>query len=142
MTINTRKVVLGGLAAGVVLAVLDFVANGLLLADQNAAAMEALNPELAASVEGASTAVVFIAVDLIFGILLVWTYAAIRPRFGAGPKTAMIAGIQIWLVAMLLYFAMTFIGMWTWSYFLLGAVVFLASVLIAAWLGGKLYTEV
>ena len=30
------------------------------------------------------------------GIAAVWLYAAIRPRFGAGLKTALIAGIAVW----------------------------------------------
>jgi hypothetical protein len=30
------------------------------------------------------------------GIGAVWGYAAIRPRFGAGAKTAMIAGVAVW----------------------------------------------
>ena len=32
------------------------------------------------------------------GILMTWWYAAIRPRFGAGPKTAAIAGFAVWLI--------------------------------------------
>ena len=34
----------------------------------------------------------FIFLDFIYGIGLLWVYAAIRPRFGAGPKTGVIAG--------------------------------------------------
>jgi hypothetical protein len=29
---------------------------------------------------------------------MIWIYAAIRPRFGAGVKTAVIAGVVTWLV--------------------------------------------
>ncbi len=32
------------------------------------------------------------------GPLAIWLYAAIRPRFGAGPRTALIAAIYIWIV--------------------------------------------
>ena len=32
------------------------------------------------------------------GILAVWLYAAIRPRYGPGPKTAAIAGLAMWLI--------------------------------------------
>ena len=32
------------------------------------------------------------------GIATVWLYAAIRPRFGPGPKAAAIAGFAIWIV--------------------------------------------
>lgn len=37
--------------------------------------------------------------NLVAGIWAVWLYAAIRPRYGAGPKTAAIAGFSWWLVA-------------------------------------------
>jgi hypothetical protein len=141
MAINTGKVVVGGLVAGVVLAVLDMVTNGLIFAEQNTAALNALNPDLAANVQGAGSMVAFVAMDLLFGILLVWTYAAMRPRFGAGAKTAMIAGLQIWLVGLLLYVGMTSMGMWTWGYMITGAFVFLVSMLIAAYVGGMLYKE-
>jgi len=32
-----------------------------------------------------------------FGFLVAWVYAAICPRFGAGPKTAVIAGLFVWV---------------------------------------------
>ena len=32
------------------------------------------------------------------GFAITWLYAAIRPRFGPGPKTALIAGIGIWFL--------------------------------------------
>ena len=32
------------------------------------------------------------------GIATVWLYAAIRPRFGPGPKAAAIAGFAVWIV--------------------------------------------
>jgi hypothetical protein len=117
------------------------VTNGLIFAEQNTAALNALNPNLAANVEGAGSMVAFVVLDLLFGILLVWTYAAMRPRFGAGAKTAMIAGLQVWLVGLLMYLGMTIMGMWTWGYMITGGIVFLVSMLIAAFIGGMLYKE-
>ena len=35
---------------------------------------------------------------IVLGILSVWLYSAIRPRYGAGVKTAVIAGVFIWVV--------------------------------------------
>ena len=37
-------------------------------------------------------------VYVLVGIATVWLYAAIRPRYGPGPRTAAIAGFVIWLV--------------------------------------------
>jgi hypothetical protein len=36
---------------------------------------------------------------LVAGILMVWVYALMRPRLGAGPKTAIYAGLEIWATA-------------------------------------------
>lgn len=45
--------------------------------------------------------------NAVAGIWAVWLYAAIRPRYGAGPKTAAIAGFSWWLIAT--------IATWQWS---------------------------
>jgi len=37
--------------------------------------------------------------NVVAGIWALWLYAAIRPRYGAGPKTAAIAGFSWWLIA-------------------------------------------
>lgn len=37
--------------------------------------------------------------NAVAGIWAVWLYAAIRPRYGAGTKTAAIAGFSWWLIA-------------------------------------------
>src|SRR5207249_3963498 len=38
----------------------------------------------------------FLAWGFLVGIFAVWLYAAIRPRYGAGPKTALCAGAAVW----------------------------------------------
>ena len=35
--------------------------------------------------------------SLVLGTYSMWVYAAIRPRFGPGPRTAVIAGAAVWL---------------------------------------------
>lgn len=141
MGINTQKVVTGGLVAGIVMTGLDFLVNGLLLAEQNRAAMEAINPELLANMEGTAGMVGVILIDLLMGVLLVWTYAAMRPRFGAGPKTAVIAGVQLWVAVMLMYAFMVLIGMFSWGYFVTGGIFALVMFIVSALIGGMLYKE-
>ena len=34
--------------------------------------------------------------DLLKSLIAIWLYSAIRPRFGSGPRTAIIAGITVW----------------------------------------------
>jgi len=35
----------------------------------------------------------------LIGFVAVWLYAAIRPRFGPGPKTAVYAGLAVWALS-------------------------------------------
>src|SRR5688572_17716239 len=92
--INWGRVVLGGLLAGLVLNVIDYLVYGVWLAADLNAAMQALGK----SAMTMSTIVWFIVFDFLFGIFLVWFYAAIRPRFGPGPRTAALAGVAIWVL--------------------------------------------
>src|SRR5438309_8114546 len=92
-TINWSRVVLGGLLAGVVLNVIDWVVYGKVLAADFNAAMQALGK---GPMTG-STIIGFVIFDFLFGIFLIWLYAAIRPRFGAGPRTPLLAGFEIWV---------------------------------------------
>src|SRR6058998_130708 len=90
--INWGRVVLGGLLAGVVLNIVDWLTWGVWLKPDLEAAMQAL---------GKPAGAMNSAIPL--GIGLLWVYAAIRPRFGAGPKTAVIAGLAVWFFIGLLH---------------------------------------
>jgi hypothetical protein len=96
--INMQKVLIGGLIAGAVLNVIDYVLFGVVLKDQMAAAMQALNRPAMTNAQIPW----FVVLDFVVGIFLVWLYAAIRPRFGAGPATAVKAGIAAWFAGGLL----------------------------------------
>src|SRR5207244_971100 len=98
--INWGKVVVGGLLAGVVLNVVDWLVYGVWLKPDLAAAMQALGKNPAAMDSGVA---VWVLLDFVYGIGLLWVYAAIRPRFGAGPKTAVIAGLAVWFFVGLLH---------------------------------------
>ena len=92
--INWGRVVLGGLLAGVVLNAYDFVMNGMVLAAQWNASLQGLGK----GPMGASMIVWFVLSDFLLGLWAIWLYAAIRPRYGAGPKTALWAGLAGWFV--------------------------------------------
>lgn len=141
MAINAARVVAGGLAAGAVLNVMDFVVNTFLLRSQNEAALNALNPSLSANMEGAASITAFVVLDFLLGVMLVWTYAAMRPRFGAGPKTAFIAAIQVWLVAGIIYSFVVALGIFTVGYLALSAVAALVNLGVSAQVGGMVYKE-
>jgi hypothetical protein len=39
---------------------------------------------------------------IVGGIVLIWVYASIRPRLGAGVKTAVCAGVAVWILGTLI----------------------------------------
>ena len=139
-SINTGKVVAGGLLAGLVANAFDFVTNTYLLAPDWQALAVAHNMDPAAMTSPA-VAGTWIAVDFAFGILLVLTYAAIRPRFGAGAKTAIYAGLMVYIAPTLVLFGFTMMGMLTMTLFMKGSVASLFSTLIPSVAGASIYKE-
>lgn len=98
-SINGLRVIVGGLLAGVVINICEFVVNGVILKDRWAAAMKALGRPAG---YGATEMTAFVVWGFLVGIFAIWLYAAIRPRYGPGPKTAAIAGLALWVLGYLL----------------------------------------
>lgn len=137
---NTGRIVLGGLVAGVVMNVIDFVTNGVVLGAQWKAETNALNPNLMTA--GQMNGMIgWIVTDFIAGLFLTWLYAAIRPRFGPGPRTAAIAGVAAWLFMAPFSSSYAFMGLFSMS--LVGTMLVgsLVSAVAGACVGGLLYTE-
>src|SRR6266568_853912 len=95
--INWTLVNLGGLVAGVIINIFEYVLNGVVLANDMEAAIRALGKQM-----GGGALVMFTVWGFLVGIFAVWLYAAIRPRYGAGPKTAACAGSAVWGLGYLL----------------------------------------
>ena len=141
MAINTQKVVIGGIAAGVVMNVIDFISYSYILGARMKAESDAFKPGMSDAMMTSSAMITNIAMDFVLGIALVWTYAAIRPRFGPGPKTAFYAAFLFWILAGIflsgyMHMGMMSAGLW-WSFAFVGLVNFLLS----AWAGAKVYSE-
>src|SRR2546430_7260302 len=84
----------------------------------------------------------FVIFDFLFGIFLVWFYAAIRPRFGAGPRTAVLAGFAIWVLYGLLHtIGEAPMGLFPLRLAVIGCIVALVEYVVAAVIGAKYYTE-
>jgi hypothetical protein len=141
MAINTSKVLVGGLAAGVVMNVIDFVVYKFILGARMAAESEAFKPGMSAAMMTTSSMVSNIVMDLVLGILLVWTYAAIRPRFGPGFKTAVYAAVLFWVLAGIFLSGYLHMGMMSTGLWMQFAFFGLVNFLISAWVGARLYTE-
>ena len=141
MAMNNSKVVVAGLAAGVVANIIGFVGFGLLLGPRFAAEAAAIAPAL----EGQGTTGGAIAVNVIatfvVGILLVWLYAAIRPRFGPGMKTAFYAAAVVWICGFLFHLDMLNLGMMSSATYAMASIVALVQVVASAGVGGMLYNE-
>lgn len=138
--LNSSRVVVGGLAAGLVMNIIDATTNGFLLGARWKAETDALNPGLMAKT-GASGTLGWVIVDFILGILTVWVYAGIRSRFGPGPGTALRAALVIWLAAHLAYVSYAFMGYYSWSLILGSSVGGLVAALAGGYVGARLYRE-
>lgn len=108
-TINWRRVVLGGLAAGLALLVIETVMEHLVFriipgVGSEFVRLDSLNLSRQSWTFG--NHLFQLLLPFAAGMLLVFLYAAIRPRFGAGPKTAILAALIVvsyWLI-LLAYF--------------------------------------
>ena len=141
MAVNASRVLAGGLAAGVVSNVLGFVFFGLLLGPRIEAERVAEAPALAGrGMSGGAIAGQVIG-SFIIGILLAWLYAAMRPRFGAGPKTAVYAALVVWVCGLRFYLDWLLVGMMSPTTYVLAALAALVEVVAAAWVAGMLYKE-
>jgi hypothetical protein len=138
--INWTRVLLGGLIAGIVLDVLWLATWGRLVGPGLKAALEALKQP---TQETVGTTVIMLVLGLVMGILTLWLYAAIRPRYGAGPGTAALAGVAVgvfmgvlpdigWGLTLRLIPARVWVG---------DAVFSLVAMIIATLLGAWVYKE-
>ncbi|MCE5271260.1 hypothetical protein LLH00_08240 [bacterium] len=92
--INRLRVLAGGLVAGLVLATGEFVLSKPILGERWALIL--LNHNLPRVTMGRVG--IFFALNLLLGLVLICIYASIRPRYGAGPRTAVRAGLLVWLL--------------------------------------------
>src|SRR2546428_9096401 len=91
--INVGRVIGGGLLAGVLMNVVDGLTNGVILGARWAEETKRLGIDMSGAAQSRSLAG-WVTFDFLCGIVLVWLYASIRPRYGPGPKTAVIAGLR------------------------------------------------
>ena len=135
---NRVRVILGGLLAGVVINVVEFITNGVILREAWGQAMKALGkPQLSAG-----AVVIFNIWGFLLGIAAVWLYAAIRPRYGAGPKTAIRAGFVAWAIAVFLANLGNYpLGLFPTRLLVISSMVALVETVIATLAGAWLYKE-
>src|SRR6476659_6498314 len=96
--IDTKHVLLSGIAASVLLNACDWVTNNYILASQWLHFAQTHSVDTFA-MAGTGALVGQVVVDCVLGFLLAWVYAAIRPRLGAGASTAVIAAFVVFGIA-------------------------------------------
>jgi len=121
-----------------VINVSEFILNMVVLGADMTTAMTRLNlPPV-----GGQAIAVFVVLGFALGIATTWLYAAIRPRYGPGPKTALCAGAAVWFFA---YFyssvGMMVIGVFPGRMMAVGMIWGLGEVLLASVAGASLYRE-
>jgi pimeloyl-ACP methyl ester carboxylesterase len=137
--ISVGRVIGGGLLAGLVINIFEFLVNGLWLAADWEAVMRALGKGPAS---GPLQTTIFIVWGFIMGVFAVWLYAAMRPRFGAGPKTACIAALATWFSGYVLAMVPPAImDMFPARLMAIGIAVGLVEIVLGTQLGAYIYKE-
>jgi hypothetical protein len=136
--INATRVILGGLLAGLVINIAETVLNLFVFsADMSAMLKERNLPEIGGSAIGG-----FVVLCFLLGIVTVWLYAAIRPRYGAGPGTAITAALAVWFTAYIFpQVGNVLMGMYGMRLMVIGLLWGLGEIVLGALAGAYVYRE-
>jgi hypothetical protein len=100
--IDVGRLLLGGLVAGLVMNLSEFVLHAIVLAEEGTRLAVDWRERGLDVTAGASTLLLWlVGITFLLGLLAVWTYVAIRPRFGPGPRTALVAALAVWAMSYL-----------------------------------------
>lgn len=135
--INWGRVLLGGVVAGIVIDVIEYVFHTYIIAAQETAAMKAMGAQL---MNGAIP--VFLALGIVTGIAAIWLYAAARPRYGASAKTAVVTGFGVWVIGYVIpNLGTSFQGLYPLRVAEIVSAVGLVEIIVASIIGASLYKE-
>ena len=138
--ININRVILGGIVAGIVADALDFIADFVVLGPHWARNMKALGKPPDFTIHQIAA---FEIIGLACGIFVIWLYAAMRPRYGPGPKTAIYAGVAAWVIGALLpnVAFMGIAGLFSFNLMAATTAANLVEFVVGALAGAALYKE-
>lgn len=129
----------GGLVAGFVMNMIDAATNAIFLARRWDEAALIINIDM--QTVGALSTIGWITVDFLVGISVVWLYASIRPRYGAGPQTAVLAGFAVWFITRLMFSSYVFMGVFPLSLIVYSSMGSLLAAIVGGLAGCAIYTE-
>ena len=139
--INIGRIVVGGIVAAVILFIVSGIVNGAILGSAWQAWLQTMG-SLNHAPAGPIGMVIWAIVSLVFGLTGAWIYAGIRPRFGAGPKTALLAGFLLWLAGWLApSLGQVALGAIPTDVTAIGCIGGLAGALLALLAGAAIYKE-
>jgi hypothetical protein len=136
--IDTKRWLLGGLAAGVLIWLIEGLASVLYMDDMKAA-MEPHGLSMEMTAGAFATTVI---VSLLAGFTIVFIYAMARARLGPGPRTAVVVAVVFFLGSTLIsILGMGMMGLFPGRLLVVWAAVGLVEDVLAALLGGYVYRE-
>jgi hypothetical protein len=136
--IDTKRWLLGGLAAGVFIWLVEGAAAMLYMEDMKSA-LDAHGLAMEMSGTGFALSIVM---SLIAGLTIVFVYAMARARLGPGPRTAVVAGLVFFFGSTLLaLMGWGMLGLYPGRMLATWAAVGLVEAVLAALLGGSVYKE-
>lgn len=137
--INYSRVFVGGLLAFVVILIGESILNGFIVRDDWMSWTEAHSLPPGDSV---GMGIMYVVMNLLLGMVVVLQYALMRPRCGAGPKTAVQAGLFVWFLAWFLCFGSLGISLGVPASLILITLIWgLVELILAALAGGWAYKE-
>ena len=133
--INYKRVLGGGLAAGLLYDIFEVALSPLFIGGQYEAELNAIRH----TPPSAAGYAFFISWGFVIGLVAVWLYAAARPRFGPGPRTAAKVALVLWILSDLMpQMGQAFMGIFSFGLmmkFTAQQLLFmLASTIVGAWL--------
>lgn len=138
---NPSRILLGGLLSGLIMNGSEAALHAGFLGDETGLLYQKFGVELPVP---PGNLILLISATFLVGIISVWLYAMIRPRFGAGPRAALFAGFTVWLLAHFwsgVYLGAGYAGIITPKLAWVPVIWGFAEAMIATLVGAKFYKE-
>jgi hypothetical protein len=140
--INYGRVIVGGIVGGILAASLDWFFNGVLLGQRWDDTVTALNHPGAFTASPVTFLVGLYLIFIVGNTLIMWLYAAVRPRLGAGMRTAVYVGLVTWVFGFVLpNTSWALIGLFGRRLLFYNTLAGIVEVVVGAVVGAALYKE-
>ena len=136
--INYKRVLAGGLAAGLLYDLFEFALSPLFIGNQYDVELSAIRH----TPPSAAGYAFFMSWGFVIGLIAIWLYAAVRPRFGPGPRTAARVALALWIIGDLMpHLGEAFMGIFSFGLMIKFAAQQLLFMLAATIFGAWIYRE-